>query len=66
VTALEISSRVVRNRQPVGLGRIVNGQSSFHLQPIPPGYIKVSIKYIKPGIKPPMASTFDDQELETA
>ena len=57
---MEISNRVVllsRNRQPVGLGRTVNSQSNTHLRPTPPGYIKVSIEYIKPGIKPPLAST---------
>jgi len=54
-----------QHKQPVGLGKIVKDQVDTHLQLIPTGYIKVSIEYVQPGTKPPIASTFDGEELET-
>ena len=49
------------HKQPVGLGKVMKDQQSIHLHPIPSGYIKVCIKYIKPGVKPPLGTTFDDE-----
>lgn len=52
------------HKQTIGLGRILSNQGNSHLKPLPPGYLNVSIEYIKPGTKPQMASSFDGEELE--
>ena len=49
--------------QPVGMGSIIGGDV-LHGKPIPSGYTKVVIEYIKPGTMPMFSTSFDGEELQ--
>ena len=62
-TATETKVTLVTSRgQPVGMGSIIGGDV-LHGKPIPSGYTKVAIEYIKPGTMPMFSTSFDDEEL---
>ena len=65
--ASEVGQKVVllsENKQPIGLGQVINGQADVHLQAIPDGYCKVMIDYVVPGTLPYLKSPFDDGDLQ--
>ena len=53
---------ITHHGQPVGIGSIIGGDA-LHGEPIPVGYTKVAIEYIKPGTAPMLSTNFDDDEL---
>ena len=62
-TSTETKVTLVTSRgQPVGIGSIIGGDI-LHGKPIPSGYTKVAIEYIKPGTTPMFSTSFDDEEL---
>jgi len=62
-TPTETKVTLVTSRgQPVGMGSIIGGDV-LHGKPIPSGYTKVAIEYIKPGTMPMFSTSFDDEEL---
>ena len=62
-TPTETKVTLVTSRgQPVGMGFIIGGDV-LHGKPIPSGYTKVAIEYIKPGTMPMFSTSFDDEEL---
>ena len=65
--ASEVGQKVVllsENKQPIGLGQVINGQADVHLQAIPYGYCKVMIDYVVPGTRPYLKNPFDDDDLQ--
>ena len=62
-TSAEVKVTLVTpHGHPVGIGSIMVGDV-LHGKPIPLGYTKVAIEYIKPGTAPMLTSNFDDEEL---
>lgn len=62
-TPTETKVTLVNSRgQPVGMGSIIGGDL-LHGKPIPSGYTKIAIEYIKPGTMPMFSTPFDDEEL---
>ena len=48
---------------PVGIGEVCLDQAMIHGQCVPSNYIKIAVEYVKPGTKPALPLTFDDDEL---
>lgn len=51
---------VTPHGQQVGIGSVVGGDVLYG-KPIPLGYTKVAIEYIKPGTAPMFSTNFDDE-----